>query len=103
MFNIEAEEIKELLVKHYPFLELEWKPVVKDAIWFDGTEIILAMKLDSGTWEFHTLSISCDGDEEGGFFDLIDYEGNPFTEWELEDFDYMAIQSGGMYIDNGEW
>lgn len=98
MFNIDAEEIKNIMCKAYQFLELDWKPPIKDAEWHDGTEFIGALKLSGGQWEFHTLTISCDGD----LFDLEDQNGEHFDAWELEDFDYIAIQSGGYFLDHGE-
>lgn len=98
MFNIDSEQIKELLVKHYPFLELDWMTTPQDAEWYDGTEFIGALKLDGGKWEFYTLEIKCDEDQ----FELVDLDGEHFGAWEINDFEMIAIQSGGLYIDHGE-
>ena len=86
-------ELMEVLDKtKLTFLELNWIKLPKDAWWYDGTEFIGAIQLDSKKWEMHTLTISCDEDR----FDIQDHEGNAFTAWEINDFDYVAIQSGGL-------
>ncbi|NRA76803.1 MAG: hypothetical protein HRU18_01235 [Pseudoalteromonas sp.] len=87
------KDIKEVMVANFPFLELDWIRVPLDAYWYDGTELIGAVKLNSGKWEFHTLTIRCDEDQ----FDLVDHENNDFSAWGLDDFDMIAIQEGGLY------
>jgi hypothetical protein len=95
---IDSTEIKKVMVSAYPFLGLDWIPVVKDGWWYDGTELIVCMKLDGGKWLFETLTIMCDDNR----FELVDEEGNHYGAYDLNDFDYMAIQSGGLAKDHGE-
>lgn len=91
---IEAQnEVWDALVQVYPFLELPWQIPPADQLWEDGTEFIGAIKLRGGKWEIHTLKMSCDD----RYFQLTDCNGDAFDAYPLEDFNFIAIQSGGIY------
>lgn len=64
---------------------LPWEKVKEDRLYKDGEEFLAAVRIGKDSYEYHHISISCDED----CFDIIDVNGNYFSEWSIEDIDYL--------------
>jgi len=84
-------------------LDLIWKKheLNRDEV-YDGDVFLVAIQVKNEKtgkmyWQFEKLRISCDGDEDGGFFDMVRYDDNDtetFDDWSWEDFEYSIKLKG---------
>ena len=74
--------------------ELEWKKHDCEKLVSDGSIWLVALEIlnrptNKKFWHVDKVRVSCDGDEDGGFFDLTYADSDePYDYWDWTDFEF---------------